>query len=66
MNGDDRHPLYKELTAVADAEGHDGDIRWNFEKFLIGRDGTIVARFSPLTEPANEDLVSAIEKEVAS
>ena len=66
VNGDDRHALYQELTKSKDAEGHDGDIRWNFEKFLIGRDGTVVARFGPLVEPANEDLVSAIEKEVAS
>ena len=35
VNGPDRHPIYDELTAVADAEGHDGDIRWNFEKFLV-------------------------------
>ncbi|HEX5097455.1 MAG TPA: glutathione peroxidase [Acidimicrobiia bacterium] len=66
VNGDGRHQLYQELTKTKDAEGHDGDIRWNFEKFLVGRDGTVVARFGPLVEPANEDLVSAIEKEVAS
>src|SRR3954463_3686488 len=47
VNGDGRHPLYQELTKVADAEGVDGDIRWNFEKFLVGRDGNVVARFSP-------------------
>ena len=40
VNGPDRHPIYEELTAVADAEGHDGDIRWNFEKFLVGPDGS--------------------------
>ncbi|MFM8302846.1 MAG: glutathione peroxidase, partial [Actinomycetota bacterium] len=40
VNGDGRHPLYSALTPVADAEGHTGDIRWNFEKFLIGRDGS--------------------------
>ena len=34
VNGDDRHPIYAELTETADAEGHSGDIRWNFEKFL--------------------------------
>ena len=41
VNGPNRHPIYAELTAVADAEGHAGDIRWNFEKFLVGKDGTI-------------------------
>ena len=66
VNGDGRHALYQELTQEADAEGHTGDIRWNFEKFLVGRDGEIIARFSPLIEPANDDLVSAIEKAVAS
>ena len=50
VNGPDRHPIYAELTAVADAEGHDGDIRWNFEKFLVGPDG-LVTRFAPMVEP---------------
>jgi glutathione peroxidase len=66
VNGDNRHPLYIELTEVADADGHAGDIRWNFEKFLIGRDGEIIARYSPLIEPANEDLVGTIEKSLAN
>ena len=62
VNGDQRHPLYKELTAVADAEGHDGDIRWNFEKFLVGRDGNVIARFSPMVDPEAPELIEAIEK----
>ncbi|MEU3840796.1 glutathione peroxidase [Streptomyces sp. NPDC028635] len=62
VNGDGRHPLYERLVGVADAEGHSGDIRWNFEKFLIGRDGTVVARFSPQTEPEDAALVGAVEK----
>jgi glutathione peroxidase len=65
VNGDGRHALYQQLTPTADAEGHTGDIRWNFEKFLIGRDGEIIGRFSPLIEPENPDLVGAIEKAVA-
>ncbi len=60
VNGDDRHPLYSELTAVADAEGNAGDIQWNFEKFLIAPDGT-VTRFRPMTAPDDEALVSAVE-----
>src|SRR5206468_10776889 len=51
VNGDGRHPLYQQLTAVADAEGGAGDIQWNFEKFLVSPDGEIVARFRPLIEP---------------
>src|SRR5436853_496069 len=41
VNGENRHPIYTELTEVADAEGHSGDIRWNFEKFLIAPDGAV-------------------------
>src|SRR6187402_111826 len=60
VNGDGRHPLYDELTAVKDAEGRDGDIQWNFEKFLVDRDGAIT-RFGPQTEPSDPALVGAIE-----
>ena len=62
VNGEGRHGLYERLVGTADAEGHTGDIRWNFEKFLIGRDGTVVGRFSPQTEPESAELVSAVEK----
>jgi glutathione peroxidase len=62
VNGEGRHPLYERLVGFADAEGHSGDVRWNFEKFLIGRDGQVVARFSPQTEPDAADLVTAVEK----
>ena len=60
VNGDGRHPIYDELTSVADGEGHSGDIRWNFEKFLIAADGT-VTRFSPMTAPDDPQLIAAIE-----
>jgi glutathione peroxidase len=62
VNGDDRHPIYAELTPVADAEGHTGDIRWNFEKFLVSRDGEVIARFSPMVDPEAPELIEAIEK----
>ncbi|MBG7700897.1 glutathione peroxidase [Streptomyces sp. MC1] len=64
VNGAGRHPLYERLVGFADAEGHSGDIRWNFEKFLIGRDGRVVARFSPQTEPESAEVVSAIEAQL--
>jgi glutathione peroxidase len=63
VNGPARHPIYVELTAVADAEGHKGDIRWNFEKFLVGKDGSIT-RFAPTVEPQDPTLVAAIEAEL--
>ncbi|MFI6657508.1 glutathione peroxidase [Streptomyces sp. NPDC050523] len=65
VNGEGRHPLYDRLTGFADADGHTGDIRWNFEKFLIGRDGKVVARFSPQTEPEAAELVAAVESALA-
>ncbi|MET9134388.1 glutathione peroxidase [Streptomyces antibioticus] len=65
VNGDARHALYERLVGFADAEGHTGDIRWNFEKFLIGRDGTVVARFSPQTEPESVEVVAAVEAQLA-
>ena len=60
VNGASRHELYSMLTPVTDAEGHAGDIRWNFEKFLVGKDGKVIARFSPMVSPDDEALRSAI------
>jgi glutathione peroxidase len=62
VNGEDRHPLYARLVTTPDAEGYSGDIRWNFEKFLIAPDGTVAARFGTRTEPGSEEVVEAIEK----
>jgi glutathione peroxidase len=61
VNGDDRHALYEVLTATADAEGVDGDIRWNFEKFLVDRDGNVIARFAPQVDPEADEIITAIE-----
>ena len=64
VNGTGRHPLYDELTAVADADGYTGDIRWNFEKFLVSPDGEIVARFNPTITPEDPALISAVEAQL--
>ena len=61
VNGENRHPLYQELTKVPDAEGKDGDITWNFEKFLVAPSGEVVGRFRPMTAPDAPELVEAIE-----
>jgi glutathione peroxidase len=66
VNGDDRHELYQELTPAPDADGHAGDIRWNFEKFLVAPGGEIVARFGPQVEPDAPEVVSAIEANLPS
>ena len=61
VNGDGRHALYQELTKTADGEGHTGDIRWNFEKFLVSPSGDVVGRYSPMVSPDDAKLVSEIE-----
>jgi glutathione peroxidase len=61
VNGDKRHPIYQALTAIADAGGHSGDIRWNFEKFVVSADGTKVTRFSPKTQPDDPAVIAAVE-----
>ena len=60
VNGDGRHALYQQLVTTADAEGRDGDIQWNFEKFLIGKDGSVLARFAPMVDPLAPEVVDAI------
>jgi len=61
VNGDGRHPLYEELTAFPDADGESGDVQWNFEKFLVSPDGTILQRFRPLVDPEAPEVIDAIE-----
>jgi glutathione peroxidase len=61
VNGPHRHPLYAELTAVADADGKAGDVEWNFEKFLVSPNGDVVARFRSGTAPDAPEVVAAIE-----
>ena len=61
VNGPGRHAIYTELTATPDADGEAGDIQWNFEKFLVGPDGAVIARFRPMTAPDAPELVGAIE-----
>jgi glutathione peroxidase len=66
VNGDARHALYDELTPVADGEGHSGDIRWNFEKFVVAPGGKVVARFSPMVAPEAPELREAIDSALPS
>ncbi|MEV0012056.1 glutathione peroxidase [Streptomyces sp. NPDC051840] len=64
VNGEDQHPLYAELTRLADSEGAAGDVQWNFEKFLISPAGEPVARIRPRTEPEDPAVVAAIEAQL--
>ncbi len=61
VNGDAAHPIYKVLEPIADASGHTGDIRWNFEKFVISADGGSVTRFAPKTKPDDPAVIAAVE-----
>lgn len=63
VNGPHRHPLYR-LLAGEGAE-YPGDITWNFEKFLVGKDGRVLARFSPRATPDDPVIIAAIEKALA-
>lgn len=65
VKGNGITPLYKHLTSKESNPQFAGDITWNFEKFLIGRNGQVVARFSPRTKPESDEVVKAIESELA-
>jgi glutathione peroxidase len=65
VNGDDACPLYKDLTSKETDPKLGGKITWNFEKFLFNRDGQLVARFTPKTQPDSLEVVTAIETELA-
>ena len=65
VKGDGQAPLYQYLTSKQTNPKYAGDITWNFEKFLIGKDGQIVNRFKPKTKPDAPEVVQAIEAELA-
>lgn len=64
VNGDGACDLYKHLTALDTQPKGPGKISWNFEKFLVGRDGKVVARFEPRTKPNDPAVIRAIEAEL--
>jgi glutathione peroxidase len=64
VNGEHQHPLYAQLNQVPDADGYTGDIRWNFEKFLVSPEGEVVARFAPTVVPEDATLVAAIDAQL--
>jgi glutathione peroxidase len=62
VKGDHQHPLYAILTEVADDSGKAGNVGWNFEKFLIGKDGRVVRRFRTKVAPEDPRIAEAIEE----
>lgn len=61
VNGEKQAPVYKFLKAHAESKD---DVKWNFEKFVISKDGTVVGRFSTKTKPDADEVVSVIESEL--
>ena len=65
VNGDGRHAVFESLVQVPDQDGKDGDVRWNFEKFLLDGDGSVVARFDPTVVPDDPRVTGAIDDVLA-
>jgi glutathione peroxidase len=61
VKGGDQHPLYRFLTSDSTNPKYSGSVKWNFQKYLINRDGEVIAKFAPGDEPTSADVVSAIE-----
>jgi glutathione peroxidase len=61
VKGPDQHPLYAILSEAPDGSGKAGNVKWNFEKFLVGRDGHVVRRFRSKVVPEDPTLIEAIE-----
>lgn len=64
VNGEGAHPLYRWLEEQGTEPDGPGDIKWNFAKFLVGKDGRVLARFSPAVTPEAPELVTAIERAI--
>jgi glutathione peroxidase len=65
VKGDDTNDVFKELTGAENGE-FAGEIKWNFTKFLVGKDGKVIARFEPRTAPNDPSVTAAIEKALSS
>lgn len=63
VKGEDIHPLYKMLTELPEPVG--GEIKWNFDKFLVNREGRVVARFGPRTPPSDAEFMKTVDRLIA-
>ena len=61
VNGEGADPLYRQLTRTPDVAGEAGPVAWNFEKFLVGAGGDVLARFRPQTQPDSPEVRTAVE-----
>ena len=64
VKGEDMHPLYKFLTAKETDPKFAGDIRWNFDKFLVDPKGEVIARFEPKVDPLGKEVTEAIDSAI--
>ncbi len=64
VKGNDQHPLYRFLTSAGTDPKFSGDVKWNFQKYLIDRNGNIVGKFLSAVEPLSADITSAVEHEL--
>jgi glutathione peroxidase len=59
VKGDDQHPLYRLITSDST---YGGDVKWNFQKYLVDREGNLAGKYLPKVQPMSDVLTSAIEK----
>jgi glutathione peroxidase len=64
VKGKNQAPIYKWLTSADATPSDPGEVKWNFEKFLVGKDGKVVARYRSRTDPGSPPVVQAIETEL--
>ena len=65
VKGEDQDPLYQFLTNYPD-EKIKGPVVWNFQKYLVGRDGTVLEKWGPRTLPEDDQVIAAVEKALAA
>lgn len=66
VKGSDQHPLYRFLTSAETNPEFAGDVKWNFQKYLLGRDGKILGKFAPGLDPLSSEITAPIEKALES
>lgn len=62
VNGESAHPLYRWLTGESTHPDGPGNVKWNFAKFLVAKDGRVLARYAPPTDPFAPELIAKIEE----
>ena len=66
VKGKDQHPFYAYLTSAEANPETEGGVTWNFQKYLVGRDGKVLAKFAPKTKPLSDEVTAAVEKALSA